>query len=278
MRRAFPLLLLPLLAIAAPSYADMTPPAQKTLSPPGLVSHRAVYDLRLIEGGGAKAPVSASGRILFDFANACDSYVQTLRQAIDLEPNEGERKLTDSMSTTSETVDGGDFRFKTSRSDEVGGDVFGSARRGADGVAIALSRPAPFRRAADGDVLFPSQHIAALIAAARRGDKILLAKVFDGSDDGRKIFDVTAVIGPPRADPDSDRGARQRGLDDLVRWPVAVSYFPQERRDGPPDYVLSFDLYENGVSSHLKLDYGDFALAGELVDLAFPPAIGCGKK
>lgn len=261
-----------------PARADMAPPAEKMLRPTFLVSHRAIYDLRLIDGGGAKAPAAASGRILFDFANACDSYVQTLKQAIDLEPNDGERKLSASMSTTSENIDGGDFRFKSSRSDDAGGDVFGSARRGADGVLIALSRPAPFRRAAEGDILFPSQHLAAIIAAARRGEKIFLAKVFDGSDDGRKIFDVATVIGPPRRDADHDRGAKDPALTGLTRWPVAVSYFPQDRRDGAPDYVLSFDLYENGVSSHLKLDYGDFALRGELVDIAFPPAMNCGAK
>lgn len=267
------------LTLSAPARADIAPPREKALRPsPSLVSHRAVYDLRLIDNGGAKAPVAASGRILFEFSNACNSYVQTLKQAIDLEATGGERKLTDSISTTSENADGGDFRFRSSRSDEGGGGVFGRAQRGAHGLSIALTRPLPYQRAVDGDVLFPTQHIAAIIAAARRGDKVFVAKVFDGSDDGKKIFDVTTVIGPARAHADSDRGAHAAGLNGLKRWPVAVAYYPQDRRDGPPDYVLSFDLYENGVSSHLKLDYGDFAMSGELVQIAFPPAIDCDKK
>ena len=40
-------------------------------------------------------------------------------------------------------------------------------------------------------------------------------------------------------------------------------------------YVMSFELYENGVSRALKLDYGSFTLAGELEDLKVQPAPPC---
>ena len=34
-------------------------------------------------------------------------------------------------------------------------------------------------------------------------------------------------------------------------------------------YELSFRFYENGVSSRLYIDYGDFAIRGELKELTF---------
>ena len=43
--------------------------------------------------------------------------------------------------------------------------------------------------------LFPTAHMKRLIAAARAGDRPLNVKVFDGSDDGRKVYDTLAVIG-----------------------------------------------------------------------------------
>ena len=49
------------------------------------------------------------------------------------------------------------------------------------------------------------------------------------------------------------------------------------RRHAPPDYVLAFDLYENGVSGSLKLDYGSFALAAKLKKLDWLPESGCAK-
>ena len=52
-----------------------------------------------------------------------------------------------------------------------------------------------------------------------------------------------------------------------------------EEGDGEqtPIYVMSFVLYENGVSRHLKIDYGDFAIVGRLSDLDMIPAKACPK-
>ena len=75
--------------------------------------------------------------------------------------------------------------------------------------------------------------------------------------------------------PDPDKGAQIPALRNQTRWPVAVAYFSPNRKDGLPDYVLSFNLYENGVSTGLRLDYGDFVLSGELARIEFPPAAKC---
>ena len=63
----------------------------------------------------------------------------------------------------------------------------------------------------------------------------------------------------------------------MKRWPVTISYFEEDKKDNTPNYVLSFDLYENGVSRALKLDYGDFVLAGEMKQLEFLPSKPCKK-
>ena len=60
-----------------------------------------------------------------------------------------------------------------------------------------------------------------VIAAAGRGERIFLSRVYDASDDGRKIFDVTAIIGAEEKEPDADKGARAANLRGLRRWPVA---------------------------------------------------------
>ncbi|MCI4678392.1 cell envelope integrity EipB family protein [Rhodoblastus acidophilus] len=259
---------------AAPAIAQIKPPSDHAA---GLVSHRAIYDLRLADGSGSKAPASATGRIAYDFAADCGGYAQTLRQVVDMQPNEGDERITETRSTTFEDADGADFRFSTARPASQGGDVDGSAQRDADGISIALSRPEPFRLSTQSDVLFPTQHIERIIEAARRGDKVMLARVYDGSDNGRHIYNVTTIIGKPARGPDADQGAQGPAFRNVARWPVAVAYFPADRRDGLPDYVLSFDLYENGVSTNLRLDYGDFVLRGELTRIEFPPAARCGR-
>ena len=50
----------------------------------------------------------------------------------------------------------------------------------------------------------------------------------------------------------------------LMRWPVTVSYYDRDAKakDGEqtPVYAMSFELFENGVSRALVLDYNDFVI------------------
>jgi expansin (peptidoglycan-binding protein) len=48
-----------------------------------------------------------------------------------------------------------------------------------------------------------------------------------------------------------------------------VSYFDRSGGSGEqtPVYAITFELYENGISRALLLDYNDFAISGELKSL-----------
>jgi hypothetical protein len=58
---------------------------------------------------------------------------------------------------------------------------------------------------------------------------------------------------------------------------VTISYFDTSKGEGDqtPAYAISFENYENGISSALKLDYGDFVLAGDMSALEVKPAKPC---
>ena len=67
----------------------------------------------------------------------------------------------------------------------------------------------------------------------------------------------------------TDAAAGKDGLAGMKRWPVTVSYFDHAAKAGDqaPLYAISFELYENGISRALLLDYNDFAISGELTSL-----------
>ena len=48
-----------------------------------------------------------------------------------------------------------------------------------------------------------------------------------------------------------------------------MSYFDKASKSGEqaPVYAIKFELYENGISRALVLDYNDFAISGELTSL-----------
>ena len=252
----------------------------ETLNPGGsatsqavpLALHRASYKITLLSATGTKSPTSARGRLMYEFTgSARDGYSQVFRQITEMQPAEGETRLSDMRSATFEDGDGKTFSFYVKTvADEAGADVVEgrAAKKTNDLLAIQLSKPKSQLIDVDNEVLFPTAHLGRIIAAAKAGQQILGVRVFDGSDDGKKVFDTTTIIGRPMtgrpADPDS---AHSASMDLMQRWPVSISYFEEGHKDQGPAYTLSFELYENGVSRALRFDYGDFVLGGELTNL-----------
>ncbi len=173
-------------------------------------------------------------------------------------------------SATFEDSDGKSFDFKmqTNVDNEAAETVDGKASKSSSGpLLVNLSKPKHGKFELGDDVVFPTEHLKRIIAAAEAGKNILEVKVYDGSDTGDKVFETTTYIGHQDATPAAEQAVQIPALGKLRRWPVSISYFESGKKDESPSYVLSFDLYENGISRALKLDYGDFVLSGELSSL-----------
>jgi len=247
-----------------------------------LAAHRAVYDLTLFKAVGSKSPTSARGRIAFDFSgSACDGYVQNFRQMTELQPAEGPTRISDLRSLTFEDGEGRSFTFKTQTQvdNEQADEVDGHAQRPSQGpISVDLVKPKAAKLDFDHDVLFPTEHLKYILAAARSGKHVLEVKVYDGSDNGDKIYATTTIIGNAIEAPAIEKAVHIPALESMRRWPVTISYFDEGHKDEAPNYILSFDLYENGVSRALRLDYGDFVLAGEMTSLELlPQSTSCNK-
>jgi hypothetical protein len=236
-----------------------------------LASHRAVYELTLAKSIGSKSPTAAHGRIAFDFAGSpCEGYVQNFRQLTELQPAEGPTRVSDMHSATFEDFEGKTFDFKMQTSIDNGAaeTVDGKASKAANGpLSVNLAKPKRSKFDLAPDVVFPTEHLRRILAAAEAGKNLIEVKVYDGSETGEKVYETTTFIGHPIAAPAVEKAAHIPQLEKLRRWPVSISYFEAGKKDDGPAYTLSFDLYENGVSRALKLDYGDFVLAGEMSSL-----------
>jgi hypothetical protein len=251
--------------------------------PLALASHRAAYEVSLTDpapgAGAAQAPVAASGLIAYEFrGSACEGYASNFRQMTRIERSEGEPLSLDVSATSFEAADGRSMRFEVDSSGaHTTPPVAGTATRATgDEMQVELTKPA--RKAIDfgHEVLFPTQHVERLIAAARNGGGAVQTRIYDGSDSGAKIYATMAVVGKEASKPSDDADSASL-LKGVRRWPVVVSYFDESSKDSSPEYTLSFDLYENGVSGSLKLDYGTFALKAHLTKLEFLPAPACAK-
>jgi EipB-like len=247
-----------------------------------LASHRAAYDISLVDSTAppptsAPTPISATGLIAYEFrGSACEGYTSNFRQMTEMERSEGDPVSMQVNATSFEDANGKSMRFEIdSRSPQDTPPVAGVGTRGADGdLRVVLTKPKPQTLDFGREVLFPTQHIERLIEAAKHGGGVIQARVYDGSDTGAKIFSTLSVIGKEAMKPDEDTETAS-ALGGIRRWPVVVSYFDEAKTDAPPEYTLSFDLYENGVSGTLKLDYGALALRARLRKLEILPTSAC---
>jgi hypothetical protein len=278
------------LAIAAICATATGPAAQA--KPDGIVlaPHRAVYDMSLGQSRSGSSVTSIKGRMVYELTgSACEGFTQNMRFVTEMGSQDGPSVLTDLRSTTWEDSDAALFRFNTTtlRNEKQSETSVGDAKRaGPQGpVNVELTRPAKATLALKPGTYYPVQHSIALLLAAKAGRDVLRADLYDGSEKGDKAYDTLARIGKLAAP-----GANQKlpavkadaaaPLDKIPSWTMSISYFDptKDSQDQTPAYELSFIMFENGVSRRLVIDYGEFAIKGELIDIQFLPAAKCDKN
>ena len=191
---------------------------------------------------------------------------------------------TDLRATTWEDAAAKTFRFNSQNfiDEKLKTSVDGRAERAGPRVGVNLNKPAAKKFGLDQNgIFFPTDHMRRIILAARAGQTLLKVPVFDGSENGDKIYDTLSVIGAP-IDPQTKKPDDAAAKDEVL-----VAYAPlaghhqlfradQRQAEKPgeqtPVYSISFELYENGISRALSLDYNDFVIAGEMTQLEIHPA------
>jgi len=273
-------------AFSAAVWSASEQPATAQGAPPmALASHRAVYDLKLSTSRGKRAMSAVRGRILYDFSgSACEGYALQFRQVSELDSGEGKVVVSDLRATSWEDGQAKRLRFHSKNyfDDNLRDSVDGQAERESSGVAISLTEPQEKKVDLKSDLVFPTEHVRRIIAAARRGQTLLQVSVYDGSDTGEKLYDTLTVIGKaiePEARKPTDALASQAAFAHMKRWPVTISYFDraatEKTGEQTPVYAITFELYENGVSRALVLDYGDFVLSGEMTSIELKDTKPC---
>jgi hypothetical protein len=254
--------------------AQTAPPLHDTLTP-----HRAIYDIALKRANDGSGVSSANGKMVFEVTgNACDGYTMRQRMVVNIGDEEGNIGLLDFRIATFESADGAVYNFdsQTTMNDEVVEAVEGEARRQGKNIEVTLKQPTEKKVTIDGGVLFPSQHLQAILDAARAERRFVSVDIYEGAGTGETTDEASAAIGdvlPSIVDAPLRSGVRH--------WPIAVAYFDPSKEDASglgeelPTYQMSFTLYENGITNDLVMDYGDYALTGSIKEIEPLESGGC---
>ncbi len=74
---------------------------------------------------------------------------------------------------------------------------------------------------------------------------------------------------------EADREPAVRDLVERRSWQVAMAYFVHQGEDSKPEFEVHFRLMDNGVSSSMDLDYGNFSVRALLDHLEIQPQPDC---
>ena len=242
-----------------------------------LASHRGIYSLTLDRARENATIVDVSGAMLFEIIDACESWASRQRFTMTLRNREGTELETGSDYATLESMDGRNLRFSLTQMTQgaVKSRVAGQAELTADGSGVArYSEPEVKELPIPPGTLLPNTHTIATLNAARAGQRLLVAPIFDGTTaDGAQ--QTTTVMSPwqgPQPVPEAP------SLSTLGSSRMRIAFFePDGEQAGgarTPSYEVSLRYFENGVADDMIMDFGDFTVRAKLMKLEEAPG-GC---
>jgi len=230
-----------------------------------LTSHRAAYRLALDLTRPNQDVESATGAMLYEVVDRCGAWTVQQRFTLQVVARSGQAYEMSSDYVTWEDRDGTRLRFRLRQATDgaVTKTLAGEATLDAPGGTGSARLTAPERReiALPRGTLFPMIHTARLLEAARRGERMMAAPVFDGtSEDGAQDTN-TVIINRLPADPTIGFAA----LRDHESWRVRIAFFAPGGT-GQPEYEVGIRYFANGVADELRMDFIEFAVAGKLAE------------
>jgi len=264
-------------ALAAAAAACALLGAQAAEAVVDIAPHRALYEIRLSAVSSGAQVTGVSGRMGFEWGDACDGWTVQQRFQLSFQYADGNAVEMVTSYTTWEAKDGTSYRFNVRRTvnGETEEEVRGEADLRADGSGgvVRYVRPEVAEDALPPGTMFPSAHTIALIEAAKADGRFLGSVVFDGSDTDGATELTTAIANghPPRATLSGSGRALLTG----TAWPMRLAFFPREGGGAEPEYEMGLSLLDNGIAESLEIDYGEFRVAGRLVDLEALPRPRC---
>jgi hypothetical protein len=245
-----------------------------------LQPHVAVYDLSLLKAGDRAGITGVNGRLAIELSGSeCEDWTVNFRMVSQFFSEDQTTRLLDTQSSTWEAGDGNAINVSQRHfvDSSLDSESKVTASKEADGRTLGtVDKPSPQQFELQKGTIFPVMHLHKLLEAAAHGQRLDKSSVFDGTE-GTKSYTATTIIGRPRTN-----GAQRTKLlvtegaklKSVRAWPAVISYYDQaqgENNEGLPSYEVAVEMFENGVSGDMSIDYGDYSLDAKLSKLELKP-------
>ncbi|MEN3791213.1 DUF1849 family protein [Fulvimarina sp. MAC3] len=255
-----------------------------------LFPHRAVYDLAS-SGQSSSDFDSIDGRIVVEVKHdSCDAYELEYRFVARFLGNQ-ELIVVDQQIELDEAIDGKTLEFSNvSTVDGLKDQAsIGKAVTGDGKTEVRYDQPSD-KTVEIGAASFPISHTRNLIEAAKNGEFIYEAQIFDGDPEAEKQTRSTSIISdmPDRQEGAGEEAAGEGGTEDkpgseilggLKKWRISEAYYDKTGdADSEPDFSTSYTLYENGVSDALTMNFDGYSLSGSISEFTPLQSADCSDK
>lgn len=230
-----------------------------------LMPHRAVYELSGKSGGGFGRSGSLLGLLTYELMEDCDGWSVNQKAALEVSAPEGGGHRFEWSQATWEAKDGTSYRYfiKDSQNGTTGTQRRGELVYPKPGEQGTLTTELPARGEADmPPVMLPVQHTLELLERAHAGDTVYLARIFDATVDEKPV-EISASFGPSAPQAES-RAQEFPPLKNVASRHIDFAFYVQNLPDGTPDFEQSIELFDNGVVSRVRFDFGGLPVLGTL--------------
>ena len=241
---------------------------------PGLemAPHRALYTIRLKSAESGSDVTAATGMMDYRVSDQCGGWTTENHTVLTL--HYGDRGALNIRWTfvSWESEDGSRYRFRirNERNDAVAEVFQGEASRTNGDAEAVFVKPEERTDPLPEGTLFPNQHLADLLAAAKSGDLTFVRPMFEGSSDDNPFLVSVAVS--PMKDVEDIALIEKAGLSkDVSHFRTRWAFFGYGSRDPIPKYEIDAVYRDDGVARHIIQDFGDFSLDMTLKELERVP-------
>lgn len=245
-----------------------------------LVPHKAIYSVALYSTRNTSQISNIGGQMFYAIRKSCEGWITQNRFNLVYEyPDSPAMRLLSDFSNV-ESADGETLQFITRRRRD--GELFEELRGEAlqKDKRVVFSMPEGEAQDIPAQAIFPIAHTKSVIDAAKSGKKIVSSVLFDGSDINGAVEINTIIAGQATPTEKSAYIREEFKESPLIKgnaWKLRMAFFPMADEDSPQsDYEMTALLYENGVISHMIIDYDDFSIEQKLMALEPLEADQCG--
>ena len=241
----------------------------------GLVPHRATYRMSLGAATPGSGVIGARGAMEYRFAERCDGWTVENRTYLLLD-YEGEGEVETAWDFASwESTDGLGYRFRVRHTrDGKVVDVFrGVAELAARGGAGVARFSSPNDAAVDlpRGTLFPTEHLALLLDAARDGGGHLVRTVFDGTS-LKNPYRISAFIKEVEG---GGKPFAAAGLSENRTWRMNLAFYPVAQADPLPEFEIRVLYRADGIADGIRQDFSSFSVDLSLNHIEILPPPEC---